>query len=300
MTKIVELVLNEEEEGGIYAISIVDFPAIESNFIALSKDGQTKYSLAQVDEEKKMLVGAALIPNKQIYRKDAEENDYYVYFSKDTVKKAAYRFLKSNAHHNHTLQHEKEIDGLYVAESWIVESENDKSKDYGLNVPIGTWMVAVKVDNDRIWEDQIKSGNAKGFSIEAYFTNKLEASKVEMESYTDYPQGATNNAKRVLKWAEKNGWGSCGTGVGKARANQLANREPISRDTIARMASFKRHQQYKDIPYSEGCGGLMWDAWGGSSGVNWAISKLKEIDSLTKIVAESESFLNEIIYEKRK
>jgi len=125
--------------------------------------------------------------------------------------------------------------------------------------------------------------------------NKLEASKVEMESYTDYPQGATNNAKRVLKWAEDNGWGSCGTGVGKARANQLANREPISRDTIARMASFKRHQQYKDIPYSEGCGGLMWDAWGGSSGVNWAISKLKEIDSLTKIVAESESFLNEII-----
>lgn len=99
------------------------------------------------------------------------------------------------------------------------------------------------------------------------------------ESYTDYPESATNNAKRALEWADKNGWGSCGEATGKARANQLANREPISRDTIARMASFKRHQQHKDVPYSEGCGGLMWDAWGGTSGVEWAINKLKEIDN---------------------
>ena len=97
MTQIVELILDEEEEGGIYAISIVDMPAIESNFIALSEDKKTKYSLAQVDNEQRLLVGAALIPNKQIFRKDAEDNEFYVYFSKDTVKKAAYRFLKSNA-----------------------------------------------------------------------------------------------------------------------------------------------------------------------------------------------------------
>lgn len=98
------------------------------------------------------------------------------------------------------------------------------------------------------------------------------------ESYNDYPQSATNNAKRALEWADKNGWGSCGEATGKQRANQLANREPISRDTIARMGSFKRHQQSKDVPYSEGCGGLMWDCWGGTSGVEWAINKLKEID----------------------
>jgi len=98
------------------------------------------------------------------------------------------------------------------------------------------------------------------------------------DSYTDYPESATNNAKRAIEWAEKNGWGSCGEATGKARANQLANREPISRDTIARMASFKRHQQHKDVPYSEGCGGLMYDAWGGTSGIEWAINKLKEID----------------------
>ena len=99
------------------------------------------------------------------------------------------------------------------------------------------------------------------------------------ESYSDYPEAATNNAKRALAYAEKNGWGSCGTPVGKARANQLANKEPISRDTIARMASFKRHQQNKDVPYIEGCGGLMWDAWGGTEGIEWAIRKLKEIDN---------------------
>jgi hypothetical protein len=103
--------------------------------------------------------------------------------------------------------------------------------------------------------------------------------RLYLKSYTDYPQGARNNAKRALEWAEKNGWGSCGEATGKRRASQLANGEPITRDTIARMASFKRHQQHKDVPYSEGCGGLMWDAWGGSAGINWAISKLKEIDN---------------------
>lgn len=98
------------------------------------------------------------------------------------------------------------------------------------------------------------------------------------DSYNDYPEAAVNNAKRALNYAEENGWGSCGTPVGKARANQLANKENITRDTIARMASFKRHQQNKDVPYDEGCGGLMWDAWGGTEGIEWAIRKLEQID----------------------
>ena len=100
----------------------------------------------------------------------------------------------------------------------------------------------------------------------------------EFESYNDYPESASNNAKRALKWVDENGWGSCGEATGKKRANQLAKKQKISRDTIARMASFKRHQQHKDVPYSEGCGGLMWDAWGGTSGIEWAIRKLKQID----------------------
>lgn len=99
------------------------------------------------------------------------------------------------------------------------------------------------------------------------------------ETYNDYPQSATNNAKRALKYKDENPDNDCGTRVGWERANQLASRESISRDTIARMASFKRHQQHKDVPYSEGCGGLMWDAWGGTSGIEWAIRKLEQIDN---------------------
>jgi len=101
----------------------------------------------------------------------------------------------------------------------------------------------------------------------------------KFDTYNDYPKSASNNAKRALKWVDKNGWGSCGEATGKKRANQLAKGDNISRDTIARMASFKRHQQHKDVPYSEGCGGLMWDAWGGTSGIEWAIRKLKQIDA---------------------
>jgi hypothetical protein len=98
------------------------------------------------------------------------------------------------------------------------------------------------------------------------------------ETYTDYPEAAVNAAKRALAWAEENGWGDCGMGPGKARANQLANREPISRDTIARMSAFQRHRQNSDTPYGEGCGKLMWDAWGGDAGIAWAERKLKQID----------------------
>ena len=100
---------------------------------------------------------------------------------------------------------------------------------------------------------------------------------LKFESFNDYPAAASNNAKRAIKYKEENG-STCGTPVGWTRARQLADKKPISRATIARMASFKRHQQNKDVPYDKGCGGIMWDAWGGSAGVNWAIRKLKAID----------------------
>jgi len=105
----------------------------------------------------------------------------------------------------------------------------------------------------------------------------VKLNEVELETYNDYPKGARSNAKKAIAYKEKNG-SSCGTQVGWTRARQLANGENLSRDTIARMASFKRHQQHKDVPYSDGCGGIMWDAWGGSAGINWAINKLKQID----------------------
>jgi len=98
------------------------------------------------------------------------------------------------------------------------------------------------------------------------------------ETYDDYPQEASDNAKTALRYAEENGWGDCGTPVGKIRANQLAKREKISRETIARMSSFERHRQNSDRPLGEGCGRLMWLAWGGDAGINWAKNKLQEIN----------------------
>jgi hypothetical protein len=98
------------------------------------------------------------------------------------------------------------------------------------------------------------------------------------QSYNDYPKQAQENAKIALRWAEENGWGDCGTPVGKARANQLANGEPISRDTIARMASFERQRQNSQKELGDGCGRLMWLAWGGDAGVEWAARKLEQID----------------------
>ena len=301
--EVFELFIDEESEwGGIEAISIVENPAIEEDFIALKSQ---EVKLAEVDNDKRILMGAVLIPNKKIYRRNAEQ-EYYIHFSEETVRKASELFLSRGKQNNSTLEHEVAIGGLSVVESWIIEDEvHDKSRKYGMDMPMGTWMASVKVNNDEIWEEFVKTKRVKGFSIEGFFTDKkderpqesveeemsadelakvyeieevLMASKgLELKSYSDYPKAARNNAKRALKWKKENG-SSCGTSVGWTRESQLASGAALSRSTIARMASFKRHQQHKDVPYSEGCGGLMWDAWGGSAGVNWAISKLKQID----------------------
>jgi len=101
--------------------------------------------------------------------------------------------------------------------------------------------------------------------------------KTFLKSYNDYPKQASQNAKTALRWAEKNGWGSCGTSVGKARANQLANGENISMETISRMASFERHRENSKRELGDGCGRLMWLAWGGDAGIEWAQRKLEQI-----------------------
>ena len=289
----VELFIDESEESdGIEAISLVEFPAIEENFVALSKHN---VEFKTLDLEKRIVVGLALVPDKLIYRRSGDY-EYNVTFSKETVRKASELYLKRLKLNNATLEHENKMtEGVSVIESWIVEDpEKDKTALYGLSAVEGAWAVVMKIDNDDVWED-VKLGKYLGFSIEGMFSDRTEVSEeveankilkelqellsedVELESYSDYPQSASNNAKKALKYKKGNKI-SCGTNVGWTRANQLANREPISRDTIARMASFKRHQQHKDVAYSEGCGGIMWDAWGGSAGVNWAISKLKQID----------------------
>jgi hypothetical protein len=173
--KIVELILDEDQDTiGIDAISIVESPAIESDFVALN---QQEIKLAEVDKEKKILLGALLIPNKPIYR-NGEEGEYYIFFSKDTIVKASQMYLQNGYQNKSTLEHSKALEGLTLVESWIVEDEvNDKSRKYGLNVPVGTWMGAVKVNNDEVWNEYVKTNKVKGFSIEGYFADKMERPK---------------------------------------------------------------------------------------------------------------------------
>ena len=173
-TKIVELVIaDDSEELTIDAISLVTSPAIEQDFVFFGKENNN-LTLAKVDEEKRMLVSPALIPNKQIFRYDPNtDSNYYVYFSKETVRQASELYLKHNNHHKATYQHEDRVSGVLTIESWIKEGEQDKSKLYGFDLPDGTWFVKMKIENDEMWS-KIKDGELKGLSIEGYFINKME------------------------------------------------------------------------------------------------------------------------------
>ena len=195
---IIELILDEDEElSGIEAISLVESPAIEVDWLALNK--QKEYKFAEVDNEKKILMGAALIPEKPIYRNDGE-NEFYIYFSKDTVRKASQLFFKNGNQSKATLEHAESLGGLTVVESWLVEdSVHDKSRKFGLDVPLGTWMVSMKVDNEEIWTDFVKTGLVKGFSIEGYFADKLNKPKDKQEEQLSVDEKLLNEIRNVIQ-----------------------------------------------------------------------------------------------------
>ena len=193
--KIIELILDEAQNiMGIDAISIVENPAIEENFLALKSD---EIKLAEVSKDKKILMGALLIPNKPIFR-TGDEGDYYIYFSKDTVEKASQLYLKNGNQNNSTLEHQHELNGLTLVESWIVEDTKfDKSRKYNLNVPVGTWMGSIKVNNDEVWNDYVKTGKVKGFSIEGFFVDKMQKPKVDMAEQK--AQSLLSEIKNIIK-----------------------------------------------------------------------------------------------------
>lgn len=172
--KLIELIIDEEMElSGIDAISIVENPAIEENWVALNE--QKEYHFAEVDKDKKIIMGAMLVPDKPIYRRDEKEGEYYIYFSQDTIRKCMEMFFQNGNQSNATFEHKEEIKGLTMVESWIVEDlEKDKSNLYNLNVPVGTWMGTIKVENEVIWNEFIKTKKVRGFSIEGYFADRAK------------------------------------------------------------------------------------------------------------------------------
>ena len=176
--RIVELILDEDQEIGVEAISVVENPAIEEDFIALKSQ---EFKLAEVDKERRILMGALLIPNKPIYRKNGED-EYYIYFSKDTVLKASQMYLMQGNQNNATMEHQYALSGLSLVESWLVEDKvHDKSVKYGMDLPLGSWVGSVKVNNDKIWNEFVKTGKVKGFSIEGFFADRMERPKEEIK-----------------------------------------------------------------------------------------------------------------------
>jgi hypothetical protein len=220
-----------------------------------------------------------------------------------------------------TLEHDMSIKGVHLVESWIKEGKLDKSNSYGLNVPEGTWMGMFKIADPKIWKDYVKTGKVRGLSIEGIFShNLIHASKedillkdiedfteeeaevflstlkaiikkdnryakgkrIEMESYSDYGSGISNNAKRGIELNEKNN-NKCATQVGKVRAQQLAKGEPISVETIKRMHSYlSRAETYYDETDMNACGTISYLMWGGKSGLSWSRNKLRQLGLLTE------------------
>ena len=174
-----EMYVDEENvKLGVHAVSVVEDPAIESNFITLADE--TKIELAEVSKERRILLGAALIPNKPILRVE-DEKEYYIYFSKETIAKIALMFAKNKYSDQVTEEHANQVKGMTIFESWLTEDkEKDKSAFYGLDVPVGTWCISMKADNAEVY-NLAKEGKIKGFSIEGFFSDKLEKKELSKE-----------------------------------------------------------------------------------------------------------------------
>ena len=148
-----------------YKISMVSEPAIEVDYVALAKQDE-EVDVKLSSDERHICYGPALIPNKDIYRNNGEQ-EFYINFTEDSITKMSQEFMKDYRQHEINLQHEENVDEVYVCESWLVEDPyKDKANALGFNVPKNTWMVGLKVNNIDTWE-RVKSGELRGFSVES-------------------------------------------------------------------------------------------------------------------------------------
>jgi len=201
----------EDETSGVFAISLVADPAIESNWIYLNK--QHKVELKTADNEKRLLLGPVLIPNKQIPRIDEETGEEYdIMFDEIVIEKAAQLYMQRQHNNDTTLEHTLDVQDISVVESWIVaDSQADKSNAYNLSYPKGTWLVMAKVNNDEIWNEYIKTGKVRGFSLEGLFGHNLvEASsqahfmalneQINSRFDDEYAEELLANMKGIIKY----------------------------------------------------------------------------------------------------
>ena len=319
MEELFELILQDEEDG-VFANSLVSAPAIERDYVWLNKEVQ----FTAISDEKMLVAGPMLIPNKKILRMGEDGKKYYVYFSPETIEMVSRKFNKLKLGDQITLEHGNKTSGIYMVENWIVEHPTkDKSNLYGFTLPKGTWFSIYSVqDNPKVWE-KVKEGEFNGFSIEGLFEHRKsdlklslekaiddlteeeaevflgqikaiirkdkrygKGQRIEMESYADYGSGVSNNAKRGIELNEKNN-NKCATQVGKVRAQQLAKGEPISVETLKRMYSYlSRAEVYYDESDMNACGTISFLLWGGKAGLGYSRNKLRELGLLTETEAQ--------------
>jgi len=281
--KIVELLIDELDKlSGFDAVALVEQPAIESDFYAFKNQDLEDIITFE-------LIKQAMSENFEDFDNHTTESysNHDLHFDVSVVKTEDGNKYVMNGELTPDLH-------LVTGNTYCFDQSNTTNDTHDIRISLtkdGTWgggkefnkgvaimgkKLYLQITDSTPKELYYYCINHAGMANDARIYIDTEQ-RENFASYTDYPQAATNNAKRALKYAEKEGWGSCGTPVGKARANQLAKREPISEDTIARMASFERHRRNSDTPYGEGCGKLMWDAWGGDAGIAWAQRKLKQI-----------------------
>ncbi len=309
-----ELLIEDDATDEVMAISFVESPAIERDFVYMSKE----VKFASIDDEKMLVAGPILIPEKKILRLDGEGNPYYVFFSKDTVSKLARKFLRKKYNDEVTAEHDAKVKNIHLVESWIIEqSSKDKSNAFGYTLPAGTWFGIYDVSgNPDVWE-KVKDGTFKGFSVEAYvehrksdlklslekeindltdeeaelFLSQIRAiikkdkrynkgQKIEMEAFSDYPQ-SVRDAARIARIQNEKVGNKCMTLTGKRRAADLEAGRPLSRETIARMVSYL--SRAKDVYEQnksdrESCAYIAYKGWGGETALTWAENKLKQID----------------------
>lgn len=293
-----KLLISEDEESDLQVdfVALVDRPAIERNFIAFSADevfvepGQTETESEFISRCIGVLVG------EEGYEQDQAAAVCYSKW-KDRQKFAG---LKVSFDYDDTLSTDKgkEFAKNRIADGdtvYIISARNDKEGMLSVAKDLG-------IPESRVYatgSNSAKVEKIKELGINKHYDNNADVisaignigikfSEIHFESYSDYPDAVKNNAKAALKWADENGWGSCGTPVGKLRANQLANGEPISLDTIKRMYSFlSRHKDNaeKSKGYGDGCGQLMYDAWGGASALSWAESKIRQAEKMRQVFA---------------
>ena len=191
-----------KKSKGVFAISLVNAPATEETFIAMAKQEKI-VKFAKVDEEQRILMGLVLQPDQLIYRVDEDGNEFEMFFSAETIKDFSQNFFQSGFQLNSKLEHDEPIEGVTFVESWLVEDPKvDKSAAFGLEYPKGSWLVSMKVDNDDIWNNYIKTGELKGFSIDGM----VELEEVTLKSNIEMSKNNKNILallKQIVSGAEQ-------------------------------------------------------------------------------------------------